>query len=135
MDGVQWLYAVNVIMLASVLDGLVHYARIEWHVPSIYYLDKLLIGTVTYYIIYRLFIVSRTRINFQVIIVLTSLLVEALLHVRYWLLLNYYQNTYQLVFFVVHFLFLWLSSLFLCWIFNVWRLEQTSIARANLGAC
>ena len=133
IDWVQVLWVVTVVMLATFLDGLVQVSKIQWSVPTIYYIDKLLLGSFLFYVIFRWYLTS-CSIRFECNLVLTSLLVTLLLHVRYWVL-NYYLNSFVLGFFVLHFLFLLLSAVVLAWIFDKCRLERTSIKRGRNGCC
>ena len=129
IDWVQVLWTVSTLLLATFLDGLVQVSKIQWSVPTIYYVEKVLLGSVIFYFVYRYYL-ECGNLRFECNLLITSLVTTFILHLRY-LVLHYFVSTFVLGFFVVHFLFLWISAFVLAWIFGRYRLRQVCEGRGE----
>lgn len=97
----SFLVVLGIILIFSFIDYLIHLLSKEYAVPSRYFTNKIIYGTLVGFVSY-LFLRKR---NVIVMSFVFSLVVSVLLQVRYFL--EGYSTYFVFLFLIIHFIILW----------------------------
>lgn len=102
--GITLLTILGIILIFTFIDYLIHILNKEYYVPSRYFANKIIYGTIIGFITYS-FLKKKTLLTKSLIF---SLVVSILLQVRYFL--EGYTLSFIILFLIIHFLILWPTS-------------------------